>query len=94
MRAADRRTHLQHAEREWHHQSSSPVRAVYWPLRYTPPPSAPRCARALVGFAVAIVAPIALVLLHKAGWIDRPHASVLLFVAVVIGLYLACTATE
>jgi hypothetical protein len=122
VRAAERRSRLQQAEREWRgsceralaatrsacallgdtykdrpaatQAARSPVRAVYWPLRYTPPPSAPRCARALVGFAVAIVAPIALVLLHKAGWIDRPHASVLLFVAVVIGLYLACTATE
>jgi hypothetical protein len=72
----------------------SPVRAVYWPLRYTPPPRAPRCARALVGFTLAILAPIVLVLLHKAGLLDRPSAVVLLFLAEVIGLYLTCTATE
>lgn len=89
-----RRGRLQEAEREWRHQSSSPVRDVYWQRRYTPPPRAPRPGRVVLGLFAAIGVPLACSAMVAVGALDRTVAGIVFIAVECIGLYLICTAEE
>ena len=92
MDRTHRRAHLQHAERQWHQQPHR-ARAVYWPLRYTPPPPAPRPGRVLAG-ALLMLCGLGLGALGAIDAIPRDASMALFGVDVLVGLYLVCTTHE
>lgn len=92
MDRTHRRAHLQHAERQWHQQPHR-ARAVYWPMRYTPPPPAPRPGRARAGVALTF-AGLGFGVLGAIDVIAHTPALALFAAAEIAGLYLLCTTPE
>jgi hypothetical protein len=90
-----RRSRLQHAEREWSaHAARRPARAVYWPMRYTPPPAQRRPMRAALGALLTVGVGLGFGVLGALDLIARDAALVLFAAAEVCGLYLICTTPE